>query len=402
MSHKALELSLIATLASAVGEAISRRARTGSYRYPVTLGLLIICGLGLFGCAVHRPKQQARHSADIRAVPAGGQELRGRAVSPAEVVASEPCWSPEGSMIAFRVGKTTGAASTGLVMQAAGFMIIEAATGKVLGQAPGTAFDWCGENALLWQNGNTQRMDVRTGLSHPSRIEGIGPICSANGRKIALQRDGSRRWVLVIVDQSGARTAVVARGTEELESFTYEWSPSARYLAVADWKPDGVLPRRDWVRIFTAKGQVVRAVPRSIRTTSAGHLVSWTPDESEVVYGCRTRAGCAVCALPLDDTRPPRVLIRTPERDIWGVRTSPNGRWLTYCAGSPPVEDLRPRYGRIYLFNLSTRQVSAHTQDPEKDTSGYGAVWSPDSGQLAYAAKGVIYVATVRVPGRSP
>jgi hypothetical protein len=398
MSQQALALSLMIAVTNGGGEGISQRARTRSYQYLVTLGLLVVCGLCLFGCAAHRPKEQTPDSADTRAARPRAQQLPERPISPPGVVASEPRWSPEGSMIAFRVWKMTGA-----VMQAAGFMLIEVATGKVLGEAPGITFDWCGENVLLWQDGDIQRMDVRTGRSRRSQIKGIGPICSASGHKIAVQRDSSRR-VLVVVDQSRARTAVVTRATEEHESFTYEWSPSARYLAVADWKPEGLSVRREWVRIFTAEGRFVCAVPRSIHTTSAGHLVSWTPDEAEVVYACRTPTGFAVSALRLDRTRPPRILVRLPEREIWGVRVSPNGQWLTYSAGSAPVADLQTRRGRIYLRNLATGRTSALAKSDEPDLSGYGAVWSADSRYLAYvagsvvSAGGVVYV--IRVGAR--
>jgi hypothetical protein len=320
-------------------------------------------------------------------------------MSPEGMEASEPRWSLSGRELAFTIWKTQGTRETGQVRRAAGFCVASVATRQLIRRVPGIFLTWCDENTFLWLDHGVQQMNVPSGRTGASLVRGTRPICSPQGDKIAVQQSSASGRQLVVTDRQGARMSLIAQASAPFESFTYAWSPSGTYLTVADWKPHGFGSRLAWVRVFTAEGRPVLELTKRIRGSASGGFVSWTPGEKQVVYAAATREGCGLYALALAGNNTPKLLAQSSEPDVWGVRVSPDGQWVTYAAGSQPVADLRPRYGRIYVLNVSTRQAWPVVRESEEDASGYGAVWSPDSRRLAYAAKGVVYVATIRDRG---
>jgi len=362
--------------------------------------LLLLWGLASGGCRAERVARQHGGVADLPGQPPKSVELILKRISPEGVEASDPQWSPGGRELAFTVWKTQGTRETGEVKRAAGFWVASTATRQVVRRVPGIFLTWCDEKTLLWQDEKVQQMDVHSGRSGTSVIQGTRPLCSPQGGKIAVQQGSTTRRRLVVIDRQDASTSYIARASETFESFTYQWSPSGRYLTVADWKPHGFGSQLAWVRVFTPTGRLVRELAGQICGSAQGGFVSWTPDEKQVVYGARSGERCELYALALRDGGSPSLLARLSEPDVWGVRVSPDGQWVTYAAGSRPVADLHPRYGRVHLLNLSTRHVSTLMQQPEEDAWGHGATWSPDSRHLAYAVKGAVYLATISGDGR--
>ena len=356
-------------------------------------------GLGLVGISVCAALSLPSCSG-ISAVPADSTKAAASVpkivrVSPQDVDASDPIWSPKGDKLAFTVWHTTKTGPTGGIQQAVGSRVISI-SGRPLARLSATHVTWCSNDAVLWENGKVRETDIRTGRTRASAIKGAGPECSPDGSKVAVQQGTPPNARLVVVNRRGRRIAVLARTARYFEYFTYEWSPSGRYLAVAYWKPHGFGSRLAWLRIFTPEGRLVRELPRQIRGSAEGGFVSWSPDEENMVYGARSADGCTLYRLALRGSDPPVVLAHLDGSDVWGVRMSRDGRRIVYTMGTPAVEDLRPRYGAIYLLDMSTERTTRLVrQAPWQDGSGYGAVWSPDGEHLAYAAEGAIYLVTL-------
>jgi Tol biopolymer transport system component len=77
--------------------------------------------------------------------------------------------------------------------------------------------------------------------------------------------------------------------------------------------------------------------PRVVSTTPALRMIyDWSPDNRSFLVGCRVADRSAVCVLPIDasPTGEPALPIfaADPERDLFGIRVSPDNRWVTVSA----------------------------------------------------------------------
>jgi Tol biopolymer transport system component len=76
----------------------------------------------------------------------------------------------------------------------------------------------------------------------------------------------------------------------------------------------------------------------------------------------------------------PRRLVDAPG-DVWNVRPSPDGRYLLFT--HRPLDDLNRL--DIWLVEVESGQIRELTNTPKR--RNWGAVWSPDGGQIAFISE---------------
>jgi hypothetical protein len=306
-------------------------------------------------------------------------------------------WSPDGAKLAFDGNKKTGSPNLH-------FWVIRATTGEVLAEGPGspcTVIGWLDKDRLLWNSirvrgtDEVRQLDLRSGQSRRAAVQ--GQSVESTGRGYVVVEEGiAPHGKLTVKTADGRVVGVVARTTRALESFSEEWSPSQRYIAVACCRRHGSGARLAWARILTPQGRMVRDLPSwGSRYYS---FVSWMPGEREVVLGGNGPKGLGLYSLGLDATAKPRLLTLVAQPDVWGVHVSPNGRWVAYTTGLAEKPDSGMSEAAIHLFDLRSRRIAGAVTGRVKSpryAPNLEGFWSPDSTQLAYEADNAIYVVTV-------
>jgi Tol biopolymer transport system component/DNA-binding winged helix-turn-helix (wHTH) protein len=76
--------------------------------------------------------------------------------------------------------------------------------------------------------------------------------------------------------------------------------------------------------------------PQVVSTTPALRMIyDWSPDDRSFLVGCRVADRFAICILPMAASRAGEslpVFAADPERDLFGIRVSPDSRWVTVSA----------------------------------------------------------------------
>jgi Tol biopolymer transport system component len=79
--------------------------------------------------------------------------------------------------------------------------------------------------------------------------------------------------------------------------------------------------------------------PRVVASTQALRMIyDWSPDNQSFLVGCRAGARAAVCILPISPAHAAgqslALFAADSERDLYGIRVSPDGRWVTVSASA--------------------------------------------------------------------
>jgi WD40 repeat protein len=274
-------------------------------------------------------------------------------------------WSPDGERIA-----SSGEHNAVHIWDAAsGALLITCDVG-----GPTVAAEWSPDGARLVTGGlpesglgvwnpttgaKVATYDVQGGIS--------GVAYSPNGTRVAVagelnlgQYEPMR--VLIIELESGHITTVNTSHTGPQIS-DIAWSPDGALIATAGdtdsttrvWRPENGAP----VGIYTLPGY-----------QPAVYAVAWSPNGARVVSG--TSLG-----LHLYDVATGWLICQDLQQmPMWGVKWSPNGRWLGAISAD----------GRPYLFNPATCKIIHGYTEQGRSRKGEQATsfaWAPDSRRIA-------------------
>jgi dipeptidyl aminopeptidase/acylaminoacyl peptidase len=145
------------------------------------------------------------------------------------------------------------------------------------------------------------------------------------------------------------------------------------------WSPDGqwlAFTMDDHVHIAPAgSGQIVKISDFAVEASDP----VWMPDNSGLVVSI-VRDEKVQIVLTDREGSWPRRLVDAPG-DVWNVRPSPDGRYLLFT--HRPLDDLNRL--DIWLVEVESGQIRELTNTPKR--RNWGAVWSPDGGQIAFISE---------------
>ena len=194
---------------------------------------------------------------------------------------------------------------------------------------------------------------------------------SADGSRIAFLSNRSGRAEPWIMDmKTGRQVNVSAPGTVFWQPHI---SPDGKSLS---WGVHaGGATRRAVRATIGADGQI--GLPEQL-CENCGPVVSWSPDGQKIVYSHSNPNRAALIEL---DTGARYDLLSIPDRNVWGGRFSPDGRWLTMNVTPSSAQS------RIYIARFDPgRRASVPFDEWIPVTDGQArddkSRWSPDGNSM--------------------
>ena len=218
---------------------------------------------------------------------------------------------------------------------------------------------------LVDRSGRAERLNARVG-------EFSDPRFSPDGRRIALSMGGNI-WLLDRAQGTLTRLSFDSAATRPA------WSADGRRVAYLR-----LIGRTSDLRLINADGSnSAQSLP------GLGNFEPWevlfTPDGLSVVVRTVERSGSRdIWLLPLDSTRQPVALLRSPANEV-APALSANGRWLAYVSNESGRAEVYvrsfPNLGERFAVSLD---------------GGTEPVWSPRGGELFYRSGPLLIAAEVR------
>jgi serine/threonine-protein kinase len=218
---------------------------------------------------------------------------------------------------------------------------------------------------LVDRSGRAERLNARVG-------EFSDPRFSPDGRRIALSMGGNI-WLLDRAQGTLTRLSFDSAASRPA------WSADGRRVAYLR-----LIGRMSDLRLINADGSnSAQSLP------GLGNFEPWevlfTPDGNSVVVRTVERSGSRdIWLLPLDSTRQPVPLLRSPANEV-APALSANGRWLAYVSNESGRAEVYvrsfPNLGERFAVSLD---------------GGTEPVWSPRGGELFYRSGPLLIAAEVR------
>jgi Tol biopolymer transport system component len=223
-------------------------------------------------------------------------------------------------------------------------------------------------------------------------LRGYGrPRVSPDGRKIAVEiLQGANGDIWIYHLDNGAFT----RFTNTGRSNSPWWSPDGNRILFRGAPIAAAAPSLGgWLFWQPADGSrapevVIEPADPALKTGSGLAPGAWTPDGRTFVFVVHTSVANSadIWALHLDGTRTLTPIVQRPG-DQWSVRTSPDGRWISYASNES---------GHFEVF------VEPLAGGPKYQVSSAGGeqpIWSPRGDELFYRSGDRLMTARVHTAG---
>ena len=258
---------------------------------------------------------------------------------------SEPCWSPDGQLIAFVIIQNGNADIYTMKRDGADMRCITAHP----------ANDWYprwspdGKEIAFWsdRDGNGEIYLMSIDGSNPQNItedpaEDAYPCWSPDGRQIAFVSDRSGNSDIFTISRDGTDLSIVIDGTED-ETYP-SWSPNGLSI-VYRMGPSGA---RDIYKKDLASGEIIR-----ITQDGTASSPFWSPDGSLILFNSQREGQAQVFSINADGSNVTR-LTRGFEKAYYG-QISPADRDLLLFRGDGVKSD-------IFILQLASGKVTQLTQ----------------------------------------
>lgn len=210
---------------------------------------------------------------------------------------------------------------------------------------------------------------------------GLEPIWSPDGRKLALRGPDQGLWVFDT--ETGAVGPIYNSPPEHIVT-EVRWSPDGTALAFID----SVFRQSDALLVISAQGGAAEAV-----VPWEGypiHTPAWSPDGKLIAYV--TTAGSTASSQPFDNlwvVHPDGSERRqiTWDLHVHGPAWSPAGGWLAFD-GTIGYEEEAP-LAEVWLLDVAALALHRLTDNHITPTNELFLGWSPDGGQVMYLRPGL-------------
>ncbi len=215
-------------------------------------------------------------------------------------------------------------------------------------------------------------------LTHFGKGRVLWPTISADGRRIAFERD-FRIWTIDVVDGRARAVSITLGGAVAAPHPEHE-AKSKGFRAMA-LSPDGkklaLLIQGDVYAVDAKKGGKAQRVTH---TPGAEYDLVWAPDSRRLVYGSEGESGSHLFVYDFADATQ-KQLTHGDGEDRAAV-FSPDGKSLAFVRNGNSLQVLDMANGRLHQL------VKAHIDFRRPLGSDRPLTWSPDGRYVAYLAFG--------------
>jgi hypothetical protein len=207
-------------------------------------------------------------------------------------------------------------------------------------------------------------------------VEGVEPMWSPDGQRIAYQGPDSGLWVVDVATGEAKEIFSVEKGYEATD---FAWSPDGRKIVFLHMEASlGGTPEMLVVNA-DGSGEVVDLIPKT------GHYLgglSWHPDGKKILYassaGEYTGPEIAGSLWAMDADGSHQIQL-TKDISISSADLSPDGAWVAF-SGTRYYEESGYPYD-LWLISSNGSGLQRLTKDPISDLHPR---WSPDGTQIVF------------------